>query len=334
MRKAILTAALAATVSTLALSACSTGTTGSTDATGPAGNGQAMVNKNNWPKERPASGLTKGLRLPLEDYMQSYADSVSVDNAERDLQQKCMADYGFTVSLPRPGVNPPPSNDDANMERRYGISDRTTAAKYGYQLPEALTHSLDQHLPNLPEVQVEVLTGHTKPTQPAMPKGAKNGTVIGSAPRPTAARKEYQGKKLHAGGCIGYSRQQLNAPQPDYVFVSNLSGESLLDSQKSKPVQKAIKSWSSCMTSKGHTAADPYKAMDQGVTADGKPTKQSIALALDDIDCKQSTNLVKTWFNQETKIEKQQIKDNAAKLGTVKNGKAKQVKAAVAHTVR
>lgn len=94
-------------------------------------------------------------------------------------------------------------------------------------------------------------------------------------------------------------------------------------------VIKAFAAWSSCMDGKGHPGlADPYKAMDQGVTNDGKPSPESIALAVDDIDCKQQTGLVKIWFGVESAIQDKQIADNKSRLTGIKEQHGKEVAAA------
>lgn len=152
--------AVALTASMFLVSACSSDTT--PDATQNVADGKTIVNKENWPEKTPTSGLTKNLTLPLEAYMASSEDQVAVEQASNDLQQSCMKDYGIDLTPPRAGANPPPSDNDANIERRYGITDRADAEKYGYQLSPALQEHTEQPLRDLSGVEVEVLTGHTK----------------------------------------------------------------------------------------------------------------------------------------------------------------------------
>ncbi|MBT2364053.1 hypothetical protein J7E88_01565 [Streptomyces sp. ISL-10] len=294
------------------LSACT-----ATPAADNAAENRPIVDKSNWPEAVPERGLTKGLTLPLEFYMVSYADYVAIEEATTTLQQQCMADYGFQgIVFPQPGANPPPSDNDANIERRYGITDRTMAEKYGYGLPEELTRHTDQKMPDLTGVQFEVLTGHTKPEMPKPPKGAKDGSYLG-APTTKPARAEHNGKKLHVGGCIGWSKKKVALHEEDTVVVSNLSGESLTASMTSAPVQAVIKDWAACMKTKGHTLANPYKAMDQGVS-EADPQK-SITLALHDLACKEKTKLIQVWFDEESTIQKQAIKDHSTELKAVKS---------------
>ncbi|MFJ7072135.1 hypothetical protein [Streptomyces sp. NPDC098781] len=321
-------AAVALTASALLVSACSSGTT--SDATTNAADGRPIVNKENWPKKTPTSGLTKDLTLPLEAFMASYEDQVTVEQAANDLQQSCMKDYGFDLTLPRAGANPPPSDNDANIERRYGLTDRAEAEKYGYELAPALREHTRQTMRDLSDVEVEVLTGHTKPELPQAPEGVKEGGAFAAPGQGTKpARTEYNGKKLKTGGCIGWSKDQLGAAEADPIIVAQLAGDSLVQSMKDDEVIKALAAWSSCMDGKGHTGlADPYKAMDQGVTSDGEPTQESIALAVDDIDCKKQTDLVKIWFGVESAIQDKQIADNKSGLTGIKERHGKEVGAA------
>ncbi|KAF5991729.1 hypothetical protein BOG92_007390 [Streptomyces sp. WAC00263] len=65
-----------------------------------------------------------------------------------------------------------------------------------------------------------------------------------------------------------------------------------------------------------------------GVTNDGKPSQESIALAIDDIDCKKQTDLVKIWFDAESAIQDKQIADNKTQLTGIKAQRGKEITAA------
>ncbi|MFJ5265599.1 hypothetical protein ACIQAC_34585 [Streptomyces sp. NPDC088387] len=320
-------AAVALTASTLLVSSCSSGTT--PDTTTNAADGRPIVNKENWPAKIPSSGLAKDLTLPLEAYMASYEDQVTVEQAANELQQSCMKDYGIDLTLPQAGANPPPSDNDANIERRYGITDRAQAEKYGYELPPALREHTEQTMRDLSGVEVEVLTGHTKPELPKAPEGVKAGSAFSGPGQTKPARAEYNGKKLKTGGCIGWSKDQLGVEEADPIIVAQLAGDSLVQSMKDDKVIKAVAAWSSCMDSKGHAGlADTYKAMDQGVTNDGEPSQESIALAVDDIDCKEQTDLVKIWSGVESAIQDKQIADNKSQLTGIKEQHGNEIAAA------
>ncbi|MFG2260597.1 hypothetical protein [Streptomyces mirabilis] len=303
-RTGALVAATATATAAALITSCSSGhdAAGKDPKTAPVADAGSNIDKSVWPKAVPNSGLAKDLSLPLQAYMQTYQDTVALDNAERNLETSCMAEYGFTVTFPPAGQTPPPSADDANMPRRYGITDRATAAKYGYGLPEDSQGQKGTRMPALTKEQVEVLTGRTSirnnPTDPA----------------PEPAPSTYQGKPIHKDGCAGWAADQLGNRNLDFSLVSQLDGESVTQSQKTPAVQEAISAWSKCMNTKGYTVATPYDADKVVPHADGAPSQGEINVALADIDCKKSTNLVEIWFNEDSKIQDQQIKDHKSEL--------------------
>ncbi|MEW1675385.1 hypothetical protein AB0O47_19365 [Streptomyces noursei] len=274
--------------------------------TAPVSNARSNIDKKAWPKAIASSGLAQGLSLPLQQYMQTYQDTVTLDNAQRQLQTACMADYGFHITFPPAGQTPPPSADDANMSRRYGITDQATAAKYAYGLPEDSQNQEGTKMPDLTKEQIEVLTGRTsirtKPTDP----------------EPEPAPSEYNGKPIHKDGCAGWADDQLGLRGLDFSLVSQLDGDSLGQSQQVPAVQSAISAWSKCMADKGYTAATPYDADKVTPHTDGTTTQNEIDVALTDIGCKKSTNLVESWFDEETKLQNQQIKDHQGELDTMR----------------
>ncbi|MDX3239395.1 hypothetical protein PV392_27645 [Streptomyces sp. ME03-5709C] len=311
MRALKRTAAIAVMLMALSLGACSSSGSGSGSA-----KDLTPVDRSNWPTETPASGLVKGLELPLETYMSSYADQVTVDTALRTLQTRCMAEYKLTIDLPRPGANPPPYSNAISIERRYGITDRAQAEKYGYGLPKELTRSLESVEEGLSGIEVEVLTGRKKP-EFAPPKGAKHSDGhFGRVPEP--ARAEHNGKKLHEGGCAGWAKRRLKVNEEDAGFVSGLASTSLSESRPLQPVEKALKSWAACMKDKGRKAADPYRAMEQGYADGDGTTKNAIELALDDIDCKEQARLIEVWFKEESAVQKRLIEENKDQLAAIK----------------
>jgi hypothetical protein len=269
-----------------------------------------------WPQATPTAGLAKGLSLPLEAYMETYQDTVTLDNAERHLETKCMADYGLQVTFPPAGQTPPPNADDSNMPRRYGITDRAMAEQYGYGLPDSLQHQQGTKMPKLTKEQIEVLTGRTSiRNSPADPS---------PAPAPSA----YQGKQIHKDGCAGWADDQLGSRNMDFSLVSQLDGESLTQSQQTPAVHSAITAWSKCMSGKGYTVDTPYHADEIVPHTDGTPSKEEIAVAVADIDCKKSTNLVQIWFTEDSKIQEQQIKNHQSALNSLRTRRTNAVNAA------
>lgn len=291
----------------------------------PAADASPMVDTRAWPKPTPQQGLAKGLRLPLEDYMQGYGDTVTLDEGKRHLAERCMGGYGLTVHLPKAGTNPSPSWDDANMERRYGLTDPDAAAQFGYRLPGDRAEPVRQKVPDLTDVEIEVLTGHAKPPAPA----------AGAPVRPGGpARASYNGKALHKNGCAGWAKQQIGGPaEEELQFVSELNGQSFTESMKAQPVKDALAAWSACMDGKGYPGLkDPFAAADSVQHAGAEPTAEEKKLAVAEVDCKQATHLVGIWHSEETKIQKDLVGAHRARLDAVRDANTAAVKAATAQT--
>lgn len=296
---------------TAVLSACSSSPTATNDSRPSNPAAPVAGDTSKWPKAVADTGLVKGLSLPLQQYMQTYQDSVVIERAARSLQTSCMARYGFSITFPPTGTNPPPNADDSNMPRRYGISDPAAAARYGYELPpETAEHPAG---PELTPAAVAVLTG----------RKALN-------PKAEKAPSTYQGKKVPEGGCQQEAFDKLGA-RIDFTQVSQLDHDSLVKSQEDPRVQTAIKAWSACMKSKGFTVADPYAAFHLvPKSGSGTASEEEITVALADIGCKQKTDLVRIWHGVDAAIQAQQVEENQLALEQAKEKNAKAVKAAEA----
>ena len=320
MNRHAMTAAIVLAAAATLVTGCSAATTGSSHTaqnpkTGPIAQESSTVDKAHWPSSTPRNGLAKGLSLPLEDYMQTYQDTVALDNGARDLQKKCMADYGLTITLPPAGSTPPPNDNDANIERRYGITDRDTAEKYGYGLPEYLVGNRQgAKLPKMTAEETEVFSGHTS----LNPRDRNRA----------AAPATFKGKKIHKNGCAGWADSQVEGLDADFSLASELNGQSLTQSLKEPAVQDVIEAWSTCMSGKGYTVETPYDADKVVPHIDGAPSQDEIDVALADIDCKKATDLVKVWNDTETAIQKQQIVDHRSELTKPKERNASAVAAA------
>lgn len=279
-----------------------------------------------FPPSAPERGLAKGLNLPLETYMQDYADTVTIGNVKRLLAQDCMKTYGLDVQLPASGLNPSPTENDANMERRYGLTDRESAATYGYGLPGDEKPRTRQQSPGLDSIEIEVLTSRKAPmgrageTAPPLPLAARE-----------EARASYNGKKIHEGGCGGWADQEIDAPTADELTrISELNGAGFTESMKSPAVGAVFGQWSACMTGKGHPGfKDPFEAARSVTRSEGVPAdRPEIDLALAEIDCKAETGLVGTWFAEESRTQMTIIDEQQPVLDAFKTKNEAAVRAA------
>ncbi|MDX2294423.1 MULTISPECIES: hypothetical protein [Streptomyces] len=267
---------------------------------------QVKADSSQGPAATPEKGLAAGLSLPLEDYMQSYSQTVVISQAIRNLQTECMARYGFDYKPPRAGNTPPPNDNDANIERRYGITDRDLALKAGYGLGETAEQTRSQ-APAMSKAAMLVLSGQT-----GGGPGAKPAT-------------SYEGKSIPKGGCSGWAIEKIGAHDLDFTLAGRLNHESLVRSQESREVRAALEDWSKCMKGKGYSIDIPYNAAD---LAPEPGSVKQVQVATADIDCKESTNLVKIWFEQDSAIQRKQIAENELTLLDARKKNEAAVKAA------
>ncbi|MFI8533630.1 hypothetical protein ACIGMX_25725 [Streptomyces aquilus] len=306
-RRRAVSPVVAVAAALLALTACSPGGgTGTPRAGGatPSGTGAPA-----WPAAVPASGLAKGLVLPMEAYMEPYADTVVIDRAVDRLTTQCMKRYGYAYTPPARGMTPPPSSDDSNMPRRYGITDEDLAARFGYFLGDL--NQTPPPAPKLTPAETAVLTGRL-----AIARGAKK------------APARIGGRSIPQDGCLGEATRRIG-PRIDESLPSKLDYESLRRSQSDPRVLAVIGAWSRCMKAKGYTVDSPLNAANLTPdTHDGQAGQADITTALTDIKCKRQTGLVKTWFTVESAIQRGQIEQHQLALTQVRQRITAEVKAA------
>ena len=223
-----------------------------------------------------------------------------------------MARYGFTYSAPSASTEASLSSDDANMPRRYGITDKSQAAEFGYHA--AVSDDAPPQVPSLSANEYLVLTG----SAPRMPVGS--------------ALPSVDGKKIPSGGCAGSAMAQLGATI-DTALVDRLDTESLDKSQADPKVQAVLRLWSECMKAKGYTVSTPLRAPDLAPSSnEAAPTAEEIAVATADVDCKAKTNLVAVWFTDESAVQQQEIEQNQLALTATRNQITAAVRKAAAVT--
>lgn len=258
---------------------------------GAAGGEDGRTAAGEWPTTE-RGGLVEGRVLPLEKYLVSYPDFVVAENARITAVDDCMKRYGFRYDLPPLGDFPPPSVNSANMERRYGISDRTVAEKYAYRLPEAVAADPgDYQLPGGEAASV-VLRGPDADVR----QGAR-GSIPGDLPQ---------------GGCSGQAEKLLG--RLDDQLASDLGMESQKKSEDDRTVREAISAWSDCMAGHGYQAEHPHDAYEIVPASSREVSPQEIAVAVADIGCKAETDLIAIWFEVETRIQNNLIEENALAL--------------------
>lgn len=267
--------ALPAILLTVAVTSATAGCAGSAGTpAGGAATAIAEVAAPRTPPPVPTSGLTRGMSLPLEAYEETLPEYTAILEARLALEKACMSGYGFAFA-PRADTDAI-SYDVSNMARRYGLSDPAEAAAYGYAVPTVAATPQ----PALSPQESLVLNG-------------TSGT--------------YDGKAVPAGGCAGEADRQLADPA-NGLLVDQLDQQSMTESLTLPTVNAAIGQWADCMRHKGYQATSPLTAsLLAGQSGDRK-------VALADVACKESTNLIGIWFSAESSVQRKYIAVNEDRL--------------------
>ncbi|ADJ49879.1 hypothetical protein AMES_8054 [Amycolatopsis mediterranei S699] len=212
-----------------------------------------------------------GLDLPLDPSLLTPVEELEVVKARNTLMERCLAGHGLAFTFP--AVDPV---RDAAKPRRYGLVDAGEAAAYGYRDPAIFTaRGAGATAPQPPPEVVSVITG----------------THAG----------EVGGHDVPAGGCAGEADRTLATDgKPGQEPVSfALSGRSHEIARTAPPVTAAAEAWSRCMAAAGFRYARPDAAINDPAFAVGRPSPHEIAVATQDVRCKESVEWVRTWVGVE-----------------------------------
>ncbi|MFD3326861.1 hypothetical protein [Streptomyces sp. NPDC058701] len=257
----------------------------------------------------PALLETRSLAFPLAPYVPDARQLGILDEAQDVLVDQCMRRYGFRYQLRRKA----PSADKPGDNRRYGLSDAAEAARLGYENPRMAGASKPPRQSLGPNEQLVLHGLEVDPSKP-VPMNQEE------AENSDAATTVVGGQKVPAGGCLRESTLKLYAPTADTVdgMVPHSFGfDGFTRSRKDSRVVKVIAAWSACMAEHGYTADNPMDP-PRGIGDADLSGPQAIATAKQDVDCKERTNLVGTWYAVETAYQKQLIERNAETLDRAK----------------
>ncbi|HEX6344437.1 hypothetical protein [Umezawaea sp.] len=193
------------------------------------------------------------------------------------------------------GFDYPPEGERVDVglrgwnERRYGITDEATAAVDGY--------------------------------------GVGESAPVGSRTEPTPEeRVALEG----AGGCIERvedGQRRSRRPGLDRELALRLAGESFTRSREAPRVRAVVEAWSACVRARGFDYPDPLAPSSDARFA-GPATPDELAVAAADLACKEETNLVGVWFDEERSIQRDLVAANRAALAEVREANAADVEQA------
>ncbi|MEU3599074.1 hypothetical protein ABZ714_10135 [Streptomyces sp. NPDC006798] len=246
----------------------------------------------------PGSGLTKGLALPVDQYIVQPADGYVRQTVVADQWRSCMARYGFAdFGPPRADPRSVAVQVDTGLGRRYGVSDLASVTKYGYHLPRDVPEA--PHWEPAPGAETAVFTG------------AGEQLVDGA----------YQGRAVPEGGCRGEARRMF--PVPRSPHAERLGLKSFEASREAPAVVAAVGRWAACMKAEGYDREHPLDDLERyGIRLQNpKPDTKEIAHAVADVTCKERTGLIGIWHGEETARQRTAIQADADRLAAEKRTK-------------
>lgn len=224
----------------------------------------------------------------LHGYFLTPEEFVTVSQAGRIVTARCMERFGFDYPVPdfATAVQRMQASETESDSRLYGITDRAVAAEYGYAPP-----------PSPPAAAGEGPETESAAYQKVLFAGRLPGTYRGRTPTSIG---QIDGVQVPPGGCVGQATFEISGT---YDGLGTQLGRQLWiqsnQRARSDPEYRAATAdWAACLRNKGYRVTDPLN--DDGdierLTADlgeRPPSREEIALALADIDCKEKTDLVR-----------------------------------------
>jgi hypothetical protein len=224
--------------------------------------------------------------FPLDAYMVSSHERITIENAAAIVAGRCMRRFGFdwqTPKIPDLAVSP--------YARRYAVTDPEEARRLGY------------HPPLTPGTHDKADPSHQNP-----PPGA-TAVYFGKG------QNVAKGAAVPEGGCLGEARTKLGAdPRTEATLADKLRLNAFQNAQTDSRTQAAFRKWSECMEVAGYHYATPWAANDDPMWSGDKASRTEIATAVADATCKRKVNLVSIWFAVETAYQQRAIDQNAPAL--------------------
>jgi hypothetical protein len=262
--------------------------TGCSDATGPlrpaASTAPVRPVAAPAPVAIPTLATSAGLRYPLSPYQLSDEQQGTLTYLAIDLQKRCVTRRGFSFdpTLTAAGLGISIRAELEAESRLWGISDASTARKFGYHLPTWLIGSVKpQSIGSMPvREQAAVLACHSQIDR-----------VLSGAIGP------------NAGNTV--------------PLVAQIQGESYAEAANSAEVRTAIARWSACMRRHGYRYKTPFAPA--GVfNRQRSVSKQEIQVAEADLRCKAKTNLLGIAYAVQSGFEIALMAENKAALAGIR----------------
>jgi hypothetical protein len=238
----------------------------------------------------------RGLDLPLDRSLLTPVEELEVIEARTTLIERCLTAHGIGFVLE--AVDPV---RDATKLRRHGLVDPGEAAAYGYRDPAVFASRAKTPARQPPPDVVSAITG------------TRTGKV--------------GGRDVPPGGCAGEADRTITPDaKPGQEPVSfGLSNRGYEITRTTPPVAAAAVKWSHCMAEAGFRYDGPDAAMNDPAFSSGRASAHEIAVATQDVRCKERAEWVKTWVAVERAVEDVLIPQYAGDLARERQHKERQL---------
>jgi len=230
-----------------------------------------------------------GTVLPLAAYRPTAPQLARLRRAEQLVAQQCMRRLGFAWEPPADAAGDRPLRTSP-----IGVTDPAQAGTFGYHDPGSAARVLLTEAPG-PGARAE--------------QAALSGSSASGQPPPPGTP---------AGGCLGEADRRLRGGEPAYDtgLLGRLTAEATEATERDRRIVAALTMWSACMARAGQHYAAPWDAQSQ-LWAD-KPTPSEIALATQDVACKDETQLSWIWPTVQAGYEQQLVERHRPALDAVR----------------
>ncbi|MFC6154961.1 hypothetical protein [Nocardioides yefusunii] len=228
--------------------------------------------------DAPAVTSKEQIVLPFDAYSLSTEQDRLNLQAISMLLSQCGEKYGVPVQVP---VGQNPALEELNA-RRYGIIDGRRAQTHGYRPELSSAETAPRNGWDPTPLQQAVLTGDVT---------GVTGADLSAVP---------------VGGCYAEVNAQLGGDEPS--LVQDLGAGIYAEAEQDERVQTTWQEWSDCMEEKGYEYSSPWEPNN----ADW-PTEVSgdeVRTAVDDVECRERTNLVGVWMAVETALQREAVERN------------------------
>ncbi len=139
----------------------------------------------------------------------------------------------------------------------------------------------------------------------------------------------FNGKTIPDGGCLGAAQREVEGAT-DLSMPVQLAFDAWTASKSDSRVVAAFAKWSMCMAGSGYHYSTPMEANNDPKWSGEKASAEEIAVAVADLNCKKTTNLVGIRMAVDAAYQREAISQHGVELNAIKAGLVRQAATASA----